>query len=109
MGVIITNPEKTGIPVELLKQKELPLPGKIRLARNAAKALVRNTVQAVSGKPVFLSPEAILERQKICQSGCEFFRPSDQRCAHPDCGCNLGRKMIAKWRLVREVCPLKKW
>lgn len=93
----------TDFPVE-----EKALPSNLRLAGNAAKALIRNARAVFTGKPL-LADDVTIESRKAACAGCEFFRASDTRCAHPNCGCHLDGQLLAKWKLLAEYCPLGKW
>jgi hypothetical protein len=84
-------------------------PGPLQLARNIAAALLRTTRRAITGQPVLVTDEVAAARRQVCQKGCQFYRPSDSRCAHPNCGCFLAGKLLSKWKLITEQCPLKKW
>lgn len=83
-------------------EKPLPKPG--QLAINAAKAAVRNVGGLLANGHVFSKEEVTEKRREICK-GCEFYRASDDRCAHPKCGCYLRFKTA----LVAEKCPAAKW
>jgi hypothetical protein len=85
------------------------LPGPLRLARNAAAALLRTSGRALAWQSILVSDQVAFARQQVCQNGCQFYRVSDQRCAHPECGCFLAGKLLSKWKLITEQCPLKKW
>ena len=64
--------------------------------------------QRARGHPLFLDEAGALAHRKICESGGEFFCPSDQRCAHPKCGCYLGRGFASKWKLAAGRFPIGK-
>jgi hypothetical protein len=57
----------------------LRLPGPLRLARNAAVALLRNTRQALSGRSLFLDSEGESARRKTCESGLTRTDPAQPR------------------------------
>ncbi len=81
----------------------------LRLARNAAAALLRTGGRALAWQSILVSDQVAAVRQQVCQNGCTFYRPSDSRCAHLNCGCYLAGKLLSKWKLITEQCPLKKW
>ena len=106
----MTEPPANGrAPTSGRAAGEPPLPGTLRLARNAAAALLRTSGRALARQAISVSDEVAAARQKVCQNGCQFYRVSDQRCAHPNCGCFLAGKLLSKWKLITEQCPLKKW
>jgi hypothetical protein len=85
-----------------VKQTEPALPSVPRMAQNAAKAAGRVIKAAATGKQLWMTPAQREENQAICRSNqCGFFRPSDQRCAHPNCGCFTK----IKTRMATEDCP----
>jgi hypothetical protein len=93
----------------LSRRPEMPLPSARKLARNLAAALLRNACHGLAGRPIFATDEVIAARRQVCQNGCEFYRASDLRCAHPNCGCFLDGQLASKWSLSAERCPLQKW
>lgn len=92
---------KVSAPV---KREEPPLPSVGAMAQNLAKATAAEGVAKVKGVPE-ITEEQAKERFEICRSCVEWFRASDQRCAHPKCGCHLRYKVW--WRSQR--CPDGKW
>lgn len=74
------------------------LPPAAAMARNAARALMRNTAAAISGDALRVSQETKAERLEICRA-CPKFRPSDGRCSL--CGCWTAVKLS----LAAESCP----
>lgn len=83
---------------------EPDLPPPLALAANFGKAIASEAVATVQGVPK-ISAEQAASRLAICQACSDWFRPSDQRCAHPSCGCFLREKTT--WRAQR--CPAGKW
>lgn len=85
---------------------ERPLPSRGRQAINFGRAILRAGMSALNGNPLTVSEETVAARQAICEA-CEFFRPSDGRCAHRNCGCFTSeRRIIAKkTELFSEFCP----
>lgn len=83
---------------------ERPLPSVPQLAANATKAAARNVAALLSGQRFMADEEARQKRLSICGE-CEFFRHSDERCSHKNCGCRLRLKT---W-LQAERCPAGKW
>jgi hypothetical protein len=73
-----------------------------RLAVNAGQAAGRVIKATVKGETVWLTPAKSSEHKAICESNqCGFYRVSDQRCAHPRCGCFTRLKTL----LATESCP----
>lgn len=94
-------------PVSTQPVIERPLPSSGRMVKNFAKAATGEAVARVLGKNV-VSDEEIDRRLSICRACLPpdgWYRASDERCSHPDCGCWLRRK--AAWR--GQSCPIKKW
>lgn len=83
---------------------EKPLPTKATMARNFAGAIGRNVSALMTGQKLGANEEQQRVRLETCK-GCEFFRASDERCAHKHCGCRLKYKT----RLLAERCPAGKW
>lgn len=85
---------------------EPELPGALQLARNAGKAVLRNGMELVRTGTVKVDPAKAEWRMRVCQNcPSKMFRESDQRCAHPKCGCYLKLK---PW-LKAERCPNGHW
>lgn len=82
---------------------EPALPHPLAIAENFAHAIADETAERIKGTPPIEEIE-VVRRLAICNE-CEFFRPSDERCAHPKCGCYLRHKTA--WR--SQHCPIKKW
>jgi hypothetical protein len=80
------------------------LPRTREMAANASRAVGRVIGGVARAEPLRVPPGVKAERMEICQA-CERFRPEDERCAHPGCGCYLRLKT---W-LVSERCPAGKW
>jgi hypothetical protein len=86
--------------------REPSLPSVPQLAMNSAQAFVRNVIHAVSEMRIKPSDEEIDGRRAICKScPSKLYRASDNRCAHPSCGCYLK----AKTWLEAEECPDGHW
>lgn len=79
-------------------------PGMLRRVRNAVAAAVEIGTGALRDGRVWTGTEAQLERKGVCL-GCDWYRRSDDLCAHPGCGCPIGRKS----RYLRATCPAGKW
>ena len=91
-----------GRPV-IKRKSEAPLPTRMQMARNLGAAMARAGVAVLKREPVWLTPAAAQEHRAICQSNqCGFYRPSDQRCGHPNCGCYTRLKAL----LATEECPV---
>lgn len=82
---------------------EPELPPAVDLAKNLGAAVVAETAAMLRGDAK-ITPEQAAERFAVCQ-GCDWFRASDERCAHPSCGCFL--RVKTAWRAQR--CPVGKW
>lgn len=75
-------------------------PGWRRRALNYLKALFRHTADGLAAAP------RATQRQRIALCVvCDYYRPSDETCAHQSCGCGVSSK--AAWR--SERCPAGKW
>lgn len=88
-------------------EPELPAAGK--MAMNLMRSIGRNAVHVARGGNLIASAAKQEMRAAVCRNGCPFFRASDVRCAHPDCGCFLRSMLMDKWRLEAEKCPDKRW
>lgn len=86
------------------KREEKPLPPVSTMAKNAARAIGRNVAALVAGKKLNAQEGMQEARLNVCRQ-CEFFRASDERCSHKNCGCRLRLKT---W-LRAERCPAAKW
>jgi len=82
---------------------EPPLPPVGRQLKNFAKASGQELL-AILNNVAPVTEEEAQQHFAICQQ-CTFFRHSDKRCAHPDCGCFAKKKTA--WRAQR--CPDGKW
>jgi hypothetical protein len=91
------------------------LPGMVRMAGNAVRAVGRVARAVVRGDKVRVSSEVAAERLRVCvdcdestevvgKSGAVY-----HRCTNKACGCWLDGKGYAKTMLATETCPLKKW
>ena len=83
---------------------EPPLPSLPVMAVNVARAVGAEAVATFAGSPAIPKEEAGA-RFVICQSCTDWFRPSDERCAHPACGCYLRTKTAFR----AQHCPIGKW
>lgn len=84
------------------KPGEPALPPFRTVAGNAFKAAGRVVAATMQGKTIWLTPAKSAANRAICESNqCGFYRASDQRCAHPNCGCFAKLKT----RLATEDCP----
>lgn len=90
---------------------EPALPGAIRTGANFAKALIG---RATDGRPMLddATAHARLAICKACVGPDGFYRESDGRCAHKDCGCYLeigptGGPGKVFW--PEQFCPIGKW
>ncbi len=99
-SLIMLMLQKLGKPIPEILLQEHPLPGVIEQATNLAKATVQHTTAGMAN----VTQEEHDRRMNICK-GCEFFRPSDNRCGK--CGCKL---MVKVW-WKEQKCPLDppKW
>lgn len=88
----------------VIYKPQKPLPSLKAQAANLAQSIKRNAISVAHGAALKAPEEEIERRREVC-AGCEFFRPQDQRCAHPQCGCYLR----AKTWLKAESCPAGKW
>ncbi len=84
----------------LTMPSEAPLPPLRKMAVTAAKDAIRVISHAVSTGRVWSNPEEKAKRDAICPT-CLWWRPSDNRCGHPDCGC----KLVLKAALEKMKCP----
>lgn len=91
-------------PRELAIAREPELPPFRRQFVNAVHAVGRNTKQALLGRAVLVEKETAAARLAICKT-CDQFKPSSERCAHPNCACFLRVKTYLK----AEKCPERKW
>ena len=90
------------------------MPSKMRMAVNAASAVVRVAGAVMRGDDVLASPELAEKRLAVC-GRCSQFTPVKSkfngkiyhRCI--ECGCWLDGVSYAKARLATESCPLEKW
>ena len=73
-------------------------------AKNFGIAVFEESKAIFSGIPA-ISEEETNRRKTICRQCAEWFRPSDERCAHPDCQCYVCKKTA--WR--SQKCPIGKW
>lgn len=84
-------------------RKEKPLPSKAKMAVNFSQAVVTDIATGRQRRSV-KEAETILEA--FCKgngTACEWYRPSDKRCAA--CGCYLEKKVA--WK--SQHCPMNKW
>jgi len=82
--------------------RETPLPPLQRQAENALRAAGRVLRAAATGQKIWLTPAKAAEHRQICESNqCGYFRASDARCSHPECGCFTRLKA----KLATEKCP----
>lgn len=80
--------------------EEKPLPGIMKQLSNFAKSAINHIIHGLPKA----EQELAEQRLSICFN-CEWFRASDQRCAHNSCGCAVAAK--ASWKL--EKCPIGRW
>jgi hypothetical protein len=89
----------------LQRQAEPPLPSIPAMAANAvqaARAVGRDF--AATGR-IAVDKATADRRASVCR-GCDaWYRPSDERCSHPKCGCFLRLK---RW-LWAQTCPAGRW
>jgi hypothetical protein len=83
---------------------EADLPPPTAMAANLTKAVAAEAGAVLRGVPAITHEEAAA-RFAICRGCADWFRPSDERCAHPGCGCFL--RVKTAWRAQR--CPAGKW
>lgn len=83
--------------------RERRLPSVWRVGWNFLLAVGRFFRVLAHGRRVFVEWRVREMRRRICE-GCEWFRRSDQRCAHAGCGC----RKYKRW-LGSERCPVRKW
>lgn len=85
---------------------EPDLPPLMRMVGNAGRAALSVVAGSVRGERVMAGAEELARRQRICHEQCpEWWRRSDDRCAHPDCGCRMRWKRL----LLTLHCPAGKW
>ncbi len=75
------------------------------MAANLAGSMAVVGMGALMGRQVERSKVEIEQIESTCRACTEWYRPSDNRCAHPKCGCHLERKQ----RLAALHCPIAKW
>ena len=89
--------------------QERELPSLARRAVNLVKAAGEVVKSTTEGNAIFVDEETLAARMGHCRPAegepCEFWRASDEKCAHPKCGC----WMKAKVRLKAMKCPIGKW
>lgn len=85
-------------------RSEPPLPPIAQRVANFSRAVELQLAAKRKGIPWHIADEEAERRRAICQ-GCDHHRPSDDTCAHPQCGCPLKRK--ARWS--QASCPLGHW
>lgn len=83
---------------------EPALPSKARIAKNFVRTVIVTAAGAVAGEDIFTDDATAAARMELCR-GCEFFRASDERCAHRKCGCYLNGQLLAKTKLKGQRCP----
>lgn len=95
-----------------------PPPGTHEHASPGVPRLLLNFARAVAADPAILTGAAEVvddaafdARHARCRS-CDLYRPGDDRCSHPDCGCHLTTRpggSPGKARLASQHCPLGRW
>jgi hypothetical protein len=76
------------------------LPPVLTQIKNVSAAAMRAGNALATGRFPVATKEAAAQRKAICET-CEFFRPQDERCSHPKCGCFTQVKV---W-FASEHCP----
>lgn len=88
---------------------EKPLPSMGKMVSNALRAGGHALKAAAKGEKLRASTGEIARREAICRDDCDppggWYRASDDRCSHPECGCRL------EWKRRLKVwhCPAGKW
>ena len=80
------------------------------MAQNAAGAVQRVVVAAVSGEAVKASSEQVAARKAACLPCEHLMTDGDDvhfRCRK--CGCWLAGKSFSKWSFATERCPIGRW
>ena len=84
---------------------------KTKLATTALGALRRVVVAAVTGEQVVAPRRVVESRRALCLNcpSCETWvkNPNLHRCK--ECGCWLDAKLLKKWSVATERCPVGKW
>ncbi len=93
-GVVVRSP-----------QQEPPLPSLPRMAANLASSMAVVGMGVLMGDQVERTKAEIDQIASICKACPDWYRPSDNRCAHSKCGCHLERKQ----RLAALHCPIALW
>ena len=83
-------------------ERELPSGG-VAL-RNVSRAVLRAGMTLATHGSIRVSDDEKARRLYVCGQ-CEWFRPSDERCAHARCACYLR----VKTALRSERCPAGRW
>jgi glycosyltransferase involved in cell wall biosynthesis len=87
---------------------EPSLPSWMKRVGNAAQAAAQVAAGAIAGQPILVDEETKRGRLAICEACLPpkgYFRVSDRKCSHPDCGC----PMDLKAGLAAMACPIGKW
>ncbi len=88
---------------------EPALPSLARRVVNFVGAMAQTANRAAASKPIEVRDVIADARHATCQSGCDFYRPSDDTCSHSKCGCKLKGGLISKTKLAGQKCPDGKW